>query len=449
MQPITFFHNRQAISLNGTESNFREAIAQIYPSASNHDSDAYESDEDFSEAQKDIEFYIWRGNDSPAASRTTISCMDGKLKGNELLTRCRMYVKDFLECFEINEEERMKLPGRYFAACAGRFAKFKTSLDRSQPFKPGDYEFGISRVKTRLSEEERLFITDEGLKEWITGDLELKIERWDLPYRGYTRNDGKQIVGIDDVLREIKKRIFSYTAPESRKIPDNELGTAQLYCAFPKSYPIAHPYEELLEQGALHKFLDYFNALIFGVEASRNNLVFLTGVIVLVSMRYGSFPNADGTQSGSALYDDLLDIFPMSVTGTGSGNFVAEKAMYLATRILEGNRGNLEGQRALGFSTFRENPKWLKVTLKSAILVYNWLSGIIEIASTLPIGSKKISSPIDETEDSSVIPTDTSVKQTQNEDNSYIEETPKYTPTFLDCLYEELSEILEHHYGRK
>ena len=193
------------------------------------------------------------------------------------------------------------------------------------------------------------------------------------------------MVGIQEIIGAIKDKVYSYTAGEKREVPDNELGTLQLYCAFPDTYPIGDDYHDLLCVGSLHKFLDFFNALIFGVEASRNNLVFLTGLLALLDMREGSFSTAAG-QKGAYFYDDLLDLFPMAVTGTGGGNFTAEKAMYIATMQLEKNRDKLAGRTPVGFSSFRENPAWLKVTLKSEILIYNWLANLEVIGSAAKEG---------------------------------------------------------------
>ncbi|MGK5594079.1 MAG: hypothetical protein ACSNEK_01805 [Parachlamydiaceae bacterium] len=431
LQTASISYNYQKILLDGTERNFHEAILKINPSAIIPDS--YDSDDDFSKFQEEgYKAYIWRDDNPLPACRTTITCQDGNVKGNVLLTICRLFVRDWFNYLyqQPNPGLINKLPGKYFASCAGKFAKFKTTLDCNQTFSPGEYEFGISRVRTLLTERERLFIIDEELKSWITNDLGLNVTRWDLPYRGY--ND---VIGIDGILNAIKEKVISYTEAQGpRKVPDNQLGTIQLYCAFPESYPIAEPYQKILKQGALHKFLDFFNALIFGLEASRNNLVFLTGLLVLLDMRHGSYPSADGEQKGTVFYDDLLDLFPMSVTGTGAGNFVAEKAMYVATQQLEVNRDKLAGQRALGFSTFRKNTKKLKVTLKSVIVIYNWLASheIVCYASKNPIRPPAETTPILDTDEESEEFTD--------------EESEELSDSFFCKLNEYLEEFWFDHY---
>ncbi len=422
--------------LDGTEDNFREALKEIaklkgvdFKEKSSPD-DSYESDEDFTKEQGKYVPYVWRDDSSPSAFRTTISCIDGNVKGNEILTQCRNYISRFLNDIRSEADADAAIcPGRYFAMQAGRFARYKTSLDCDQEFSSGEYFFGLSQVKLLLNEEERLVIVDEDLKNWITKSLGLNIKRWDLPYRGYD-----DVVGIREIIGAIKNKVTSYTALKPRKVPDNELGTAQLYCAFPFSYPIGDgPYSTLLQQGALHKFLDFFNALIFGVEASRNNLVFLTGLLVLLDIRNGSFPTKEG-QKGSYFYDDLFDLFPMAVTGTGSGNFVAEKAMYVATEQLEKNKSLLAGRRPLGFSSFRENPTWLKVTLKSEILIYNWLAdlGVIKCAAEELRSSSIESLEILETDDS----------DSKREHNDQLLKTLEYN--IDENLYEEIL----HHYLR-
>ncbi len=427
----------QHISLDGTERNFHEAVRKIKPTAAIQDSEPYDSDEDFSEYQEregGYDPYIWRDGDPvPPARHTTVTCMDGNVKGNVFLTKCRNFIRDFLNAAEYVPGMEYDSPGSYLATCAGKFAKIKTSLDCSRRFSPGEYTFGRSGVEVMLTKNERLFITDQELRDWITNYLELEVKRWDLPYKGYD-----DVIGIKEIIAAIKSKIFSHAAPKPRLVPDNQLGTIQLYCAFPKSYPLGDgPYAEILGQGALHKFLDFFNALIFGVEGSRNNLVFLTGLLVLIDMRYGSYPGRSGKQEGKLFYDDLLDLFPMSVTGTGAGNFVAEKAMYIATRQLEKNSESLEGERALGFSTVRKNPAWLKVTLKSAILVYNWLEniGITEYASQKPIRRVEDLVPVAEKDDLETA-YEKSEKNLRARDN------------FFENLDEQLYEVISHHYLR-
>lgn len=425
--------------LDGTEANFREElqkIAGLYGrnfKAKSFSDDPYESDEDFAQEQSKYKPYVWRDNSTPLACKTTISCIDGNVKGNEILTQCRDYISSFLKKIRLEGNGNANAcPARYFAMQAGKFAKFKTSLDCNQPFSPGEYHFGLSKVKLRLDEEERLFIIDDDLKNWITDGLGLNIVRWDLPYRGY-----RNVVGIREIIEAIKDKVISYTALEPRKVPDNELGTAQLYCAFPLSYPIeGGPYVKLLEQGALHKFLDFLNALIFGLEASRNNLVFLTGLLALLDMRNGSFPTDEG-QQGHYLYDDFFDLFPMAVTGTGPGNFVAEKAMYMATDQLEKNKSLLAGRRPLGFSSFRENPVWLKVTLKSEILIYNWLAncGVIELAAEEPRRLSIKRFKILETDNWEMV-------NRKNEHNDQVLETLEYN------IAHRLEEEISQHYFR-
>lgn len=444
----TFYFSKNGESreynIDGTEENFVKLLRDIAELNSQHlkttknpSLDEYPSDEDFTEQQdEDEQIGKWSGDVIPPVDRTTITCNDRNVKGNTLLSICRNYISIFInhQQSHLSEEDKskcaMKFPGKYFALCAGRFAKYKTSLDSQQTFTPGTYIVGLSRVKLQLTDNERLVIDDPELKNWITKDLGLHIERWDLPYRGYGN-----VVGIKEIIEAIKNTVVSYTAPEPRKVPDNELGTAQLYCAFPTAYPIGNgPYVKLLKQGALHKFFDFFNALIFGVEASRNNSVFLTGLLTLIFMRYGSYPSKD-KQVGTFFYDDLIDIFPLAVTGTGSGNFVAEKAMYIASEQLELNRNKLAGRRPLGFSTFRENFKWLKVTVKSALIIRNWLEDhdMIMSASQEPFETKLKLKETCESDDF-----ETSIQK-----DKYNQQLLK---NFKSKLEEELHEVLLLHY---
>ncbi len=324
-------------------------------------------------------YYVWKSKKSPPPpQRKTISCRDGNVKANHLLRIIRSCSKKFFERSKYLTERKIKLsnvyPGAYYAAAAGQFANFKTTIDGRRQFLPGDYTFGRSSVNVTLTEDERLVVMDDELKDWITEDLKLKVIRWDLPYRGY-KKDGKYVVGIDDILQQIRSKVWCET--NQRFVPDNELGTIQLYCVFPDALPLGDAYLKILRTGQLHKFLDFFNALIFGVEGSRNYTVFYTGLIALINMREGSSP-AEGEENENQkeeqiTYDDLLDLFPMAVTGTGSGNFIMEKALHFATEMAERNHDIFVAKKItpVGFGFFRDNFQWLRVTIKSAVLVYN------------------------------------------------------------------------------
>ena len=307
LQTQPLWYKGQEIFLDGTESNFREAISKINPLADISVPSSYDSDDDFSNNQEQTVHYIWRNRaTTPHASRTTIKCSDGNVKGNELLSICQDFVAQFLaECPRITAEEDLedyanKSPGMYFALNAGKFAKYKTSLDSQQHFSPGDYEFGLSRVKVTLTDKERLLITDQELKQWITHDLGLHVERWDLPYRRYGN-----VIGIQEIIHAIKQKVFSFTAPQERPVPDNELGTAQLYCAFPNAISNEDsPYVKLLQQGTLHKFLDFLNALILEVIVTQHRRPSLQEpkIEVVCCLNYATYVNFMRTCASFCIY---------------------------------------------------------------------------------------------------------------------------------------------------
>ena len=442
---LGFNETRKDIDLDGTQPNFLEAmdtVSEFYkkvPVIKDAPDASGSSDDDFSHVQENHEeknhAYVWSPDTlNPEARRTTITCSDGNVKGNQLVTWTRDYIQHFLKAHRGEYTGSaltrcaIDFPGRYFAISAGKFAKYKTNIDSTQSFSPGDYVFGKSKVKVTLTDEERLVITDPHLQKWLVEDLELPITRWDLPYRGYT-SKGTVVIGIKEILDRIREKIISHSAPKERLVPDNELGTIQLYCAFPDSYPLGEgPYRDILSQGALHKFLDFFNALIFGVEASRNNTVFLTGLLSLLNMRYGSSTSQTGARTGPFSYDNLLDIFPLAVTGTGSGNFVAEKVLVQSTQMADENKAILSGRVPVGFSFFRDNSQWLKVTVKSAILIYTWLAdhGVVEGAPEIPVRGTPKKKPSKSMKSLSI----------------------SSDETFVSQLQENLYETLSHHYER-
>jgi hypothetical protein len=174
-------------------------------------------------------------------------------------------------------------------------------------------------------------------------------------------------------------------------VADDELGTIQLFCAFPDAYPLGEEYTTVLKHGKLRKFLDLLNFLIFGVEASRNNLVLLTGLLTLLRMRYGSVHDNDAGKSVGVTYDDLLDLFPLAVTDTGAQNFVMERALLLATRAAAQNAEQLQqlNKPPVGFSFVRDNSKWLAVPLKSVLLIVTEIANY-ELLGTAPEETRKV-----------------------------------------------------------
>jgi hypothetical protein len=107
-------------------------------------------------------------------------------------------------------------------------------------------------------------------------------------------------------------------------------------------------------------------------------------------MRDGSVHDNDAGKSMGVTYDDLLDLFPLAVTGTGAQNFVMERALLLATRAAQRNAEQLQqlNKPPVGFSFVRDNSQWLAVPLKSAFLLLTEFANY-DLLSTAHEGTRK------------------------------------------------------------
>jgi hypothetical protein len=105
-------------------------------------------------------------------------------------------------------------------------------------------------------------------------------------------------------------------------------------------------------------WLDGVNAWLFGVEASRVNTTFVTGVMVLELIQAGKMTYKEALAEG-----DFGGQMPLAAVGSKKGNFTARK------RLLD----HVEKEKPAGLSIDRQNPQWLAVTLKEAMVIKNWL----------------------------------------------------------------------------
>jgi len=299
-------------------------------------------------AGEQLRSYMWNGNNPVHAKLTSWLCSDGVVAGNWLLLWARRTVRAKLDEWKATAPTwpATLSPMQYYIEHVGEFAKYKPSIDVQSPFTPASFAAGWSKVRLRLDEEGRLFVDDDELKSFLTRTLDLEINRWDLPYRGYTTAQGTQVVGLNTIMQRMREKLKA-----TLKSGDKDLAFCQLHCILPGAFPIHDAgYGGALEKRGLRKFFDFFNALVFGVEASRNNLVFWTGLQTLLDVRHGTVS-----------YDSFFSIFPLAVTGTarGTGNFVAEQALYQATEMAEARADSLRqaGARSVGFRGFPQQSK--------------------------------------------------------------------------------------------
>lgn len=104
------------------------------------------------------------------------------------------------------------------------------------------------------------------------------------------------------------------------------------------------------------ELLDGLNALLFGVEGSRNNDSFATNVMLLELIMA-----AQMTFQQAFAQNDFGGQYPMASLSTGSGNFSARR------KFIEGKTTTRQ------INTMRKDPQKHQVPLKEIILIINWL----------------------------------------------------------------------------
>lgn len=106
------------------------------------------------------------------------------------------------------------------------------------------------------------------------------------------------------------------------------------------------------------QWLDCVNTWLFGVEASRNNATFVTGVMTLELIAAGEL-----TYKHAFAENQYGGRFPMATLQSGTGNMAARR------KLIE----HAENGKAAGMKTDRMNPQWLAISLKEAVLIKKWL----------------------------------------------------------------------------
>jgi hypothetical protein len=106
------------------------------------------------------------------------------------------------------------------------------------------------------------------------------------------------------------------------------------------------------------QWLDCVNTWMFGVEASRNNATFVTGVMTLELIAAGEL-----TYKHAFAENQYGGRFPMATLQSGTGNMAARR------KLIE----HAENGKAAGMKTDRMNPQWLAISLKEAVLIKQWL----------------------------------------------------------------------------
>jgi hypothetical protein len=130
--------------------------------------------------------------------------------------------------------------------------------------------------------------------------------------------------------------------------------------------------------GPVDLFLGYFNAVLFGSEASRNSLSFVTGLLILEVIANGELtykeafnsPAFDLIKKGEAV---PYAVYPMASPFTGPGNFRVYKKL-MAVSAEEEKAGELSSD--LGMADSRKYPQFAQIQLKEALLLKYFANNI-------------------------------------------------------------------------
>lgn len=119
-------------------------------------------------------------------------------------------------------------------------------------------------------------------------------------------------------------------------------------------------------------FIHFFNALIFGIESSRVNATFVTGVMTLELIQYGKL-----TYMSAFSNNEYGGLFPMATLKSGSGNLAARRKL-------------IENDEYVGMKLDRQYPQWLAISLKEAKIVKLWMKYVMNHKLNTDPFSRKI-----------------------------------------------------------
>lgn len=122
------------------------------------------------------------------------------------------------------------------------------------------------------------------------------------------------------------------------------------------------------------RFLSYFNAILFGSEASRNSLCFVTNILILdrIAQQQLTYATSFQTPSSSAIFEGRRVAYaahPMASPHAGPGNFRAYKALTDYSAL---ERDEMLLSSEIGMRASRERPLWTQIQVKEAILLKFW-----------------------------------------------------------------------------
>lgn len=139
---------------------------------------------------------------------------------------------------------------------------------------------------------------------------------------------------------------------------------------------LAGPLYEHSESPPLDRFLAFFNSVLFGAEASRNSLSFLSATLILKLIVENTLTYSTAfrtpTEAESSKDGHQLAANPMSSPFAGSGNFL--HYMDLLKFTDQEYVAKVQGSFSTDMRLSLEYPFWSQIQIKEALLIRYWLS---------------------------------------------------------------------------
>jgi hypothetical protein len=358
---------------NGSFASDIPKYAIKVPNATMVFSGALVGDSDSSPSDSDDEYHL----DVATVMRpkaVTVYGTDGCLKGSQLVEMAhslsqahsiRIYNKSGVT--STNKGSASIKTGADLAAFAGAFAASKTDIELDEPLAPAFY-FG-KRNKMDASQKFKLTYTtaSDGTKIGERLHVSVELAAYFQKELGFANTDlsCKQMV---DVVAHFRSKFPTLT--------DAQIATRQLN--------MLKSGKHLDSKGQdLDRFVTYMNAYMFGVEASRVNATFTTGLMTLKLITAGKM-----TYEQALSEDGYGGRFPMAVLMSGSGNFKARK------RLIE----HVQGGQDPGMKMDRRHPQWLAIALKEGALIKTYMKhqGVLDRDATVKKQKKAMKNEITE-----------------------------------------------------
>ncbi|MFN8769822.1 MAG: hypothetical protein ACK5Z5_09060 [Neisseriaceae bacterium] len=300
---------------------------------------------------------------------TTILANDGRLKGNTLIKTCHTLIKEAYNrehsnrnLFSDKEEIVYKFEEAsdwVFNLGALAMSNSLSEINRNYIIAKyltiGQNGIELEMVYNDDKNTERMWLSDEFFKQWNESFPKSKLPTRNLKYADINRINQHIIYFLQSVDPNFSDSSLAKIQLQRLKFQE-QVTWGNKVCAKARS---KKGQEENFGQKLqlIKQYLDFLNALIFGLEASRVNVTLITGVMMLELLQVGHLTYKEAFFQSA----NWGGQFPLASIGTGRNNFGARRTL-------------LNQHDDIGMRTDRQYPKWLAVTCKEAIIIKNWFN---------------------------------------------------------------------------